>query len=125
MNQTVSQECVILPGIRDGVELYYEGKGNYSLKEVGDLKVDILVERDDDFKMKDFDILSLEEIDILTAIKGGRIKAKTLYGDYYLPITSGTEHNSIIKIPNLGVPMNYASTISYSKDLRRSEKRGD
>jgi molecular chaperone DnaJ len=101
----------IPPGIENGVHLKVQGAGHVpSVNAIpGDLYVGILIEDNDNFRRRGNDLYTRADIDIVTAILGGKIKVPTL--DYKnetikekeLTIPAGTQYGTEFRIKNRGV----------------------
>jgi len=99
-------------GIDDGVHLKVQGAGHVpSVNAVpGDLYIGIRILENEDFIRRGNDLYTPMDIDIVTAITGGKIKVPTL--DYKnnqltkkeLSIPPGTQYGTEFRIKNHGVP---------------------
>lgn len=102
----------IPPGIEDGVHLKVQGAGHVpSVKAIpGDLYLGIRIIENENFIRRGNDLYTPMDIDLVTAIVGGKIKVPTL--DYKsnqmtekeLSIPAGTQHGTEFRIKNRGVP---------------------
>ena len=115
-NNSRKIEVSVPAGIEDGTRLIIRGEGESIGKQGrnGDLYVHILVDEDEHFNRKGNDIIVLEEISVILATLGGEIDIKTLDGNVKLKIKPGTQSDSIIRLPNLGIPF-----------VGQSSRRGD
>ena len=101
----------IPPGVEDGVHLKVQGGGHVpSVNAIpGDLYIGIRINENEQFIRRGNDLYTPVNIDIVTAITGGRIKVPTL--DYKenkitekeLPIPEGTQPGTEFRIKNRGV----------------------
>lgn len=99
-------------GIEDGVHLKVQGAGHVPSRNAipGDLYLGIRVQGTEDFIRRGNDLYTPMDIDIVTAITGGKIKVPTL--DYKnnrltereLSIPPGTQYGTEFRIKNHGVP---------------------
>ncbi len=102
----------IPPGVEDGVHLKVQGAGHIpSTKSIpGDLYLGIRIKQNKQFIRRGNDLYTKANIDIVTAILGGKIKIPTL--DYKeriitekeLEIPPGTQHGTEFRIKNRGAP---------------------
>ncbi len=102
----------IPPGIEDGIHLKVQGAGHVpSVKAIpGDLYLGIRIIENENFIRRGNDLYTPMDIDLVTAIVGGKIKVPTL--DYKsnkltekeLSIPAGTQHGTEFRIKNRGVP---------------------
>lgn len=101
----------IPPGIEDGVHLKMQGAGHIPSSEAipGDLYLRIDVEHNDNFIRRGNDLYTKADIDVVTAILGGKITIPTL--DYKnnkiitkeLDVPAGTQFGTEFRIKNAGV----------------------
>lgn len=101
----------IPPGVESGVHLKVQGAGHVPSTNAipGDLYVGIRIEENENFMRRGNDLYTRADIDIVTAILGGKIKVPTL--DYKnetikekeLTIPSGTQYGTEFRIKNRGV----------------------
>ena len=101
----------IPPGVESGVHLKVQGAGHVPSTNAipGDLYVGIRIEENENFLRRGNDLYTRADIDIVTAILGGKIKVPTL--DYKnetikekeLTIPSGTQYGTEFRIKNRGV----------------------
>ncbi|MFX0027119.1 MAG: molecular chaperone DnaJ [Candidatus Hermodarchaeota archaeon] len=102
----------IPPGVEDGVHLKVQGAGHVpSVNAIpGDLYLGIRIMENENFIRRGNDLYTPMNIDLVTAILGGKIKVLTL--DYKnnqltekeLTIPAGTQHGTEFRIKNRGVP---------------------
>ncbi|MFX0180124.1 MAG: molecular chaperone DnaJ [Candidatus Hodarchaeota archaeon] len=102
----------IPPGVEDGVHLKVQGAGHVpSVNAIpGDLYLGIRIIENENFIRRGNDLYTPMNIDLVTAILGGKIKVLTL--DYKnnqltekeLTIPAGTQHGTEFRIKNRGVP---------------------
>jgi len=101
----------IPPGIEDGVHLKVGGQGHIPSRDAlpGDLYLRVNIERNDDFIRQGNDLYTIRDIDIVTAIIGGKITVPTL--DYKneeitekeIDIPPETDYGKEFRIKNRGV----------------------
>lgn len=93
-------------GIEDGAKLKLSGQGKTGIKggATGDIIVTIRVKQHKFFKRNGNDISCQIPIDIIKAIKGTKIRLKTVYGKMIeVKIPPGTTDNKTFKLKNMGV----------------------
>jgi len=108
--ETKTIHVTIPPGVENGVHLKVQGGGHIpSVKAIpGDLYLGITIEENEDFYRRGNDLYTKVDLDIVTAIMGGKIKIPTL--DYKneiltekeLAIPPGTQHGTEFRIKNRG-----------------------
>jgi len=102
----------IPPGVEDGVHLKVQGAGHVSSVNAipGDLYLGIRIMENENFIRRGNDLYTPMDIDLVTAILGGKIKVPTLdyknnqMTDKELSIPAGTQHGTEFRIKNRGVP---------------------
>lgn len=92
-------------GIDSGESIRVAGRGEVSEKGIpaGDLLVRVKVTPDRRLARDNDDVRSVEEIDVKTAILGGKIEVETLDGSFDLKIPEGTQPNTIFRIKEKGI----------------------
>lgn len=92
-------------GINSGESIRVAGRGEVSEKGIpaGDLLVRVKVVSDRRLVRDGDDVRSVEEIDVKTAILGGKIEVETLDGSFDLKIPEGTQPNTIFRIKEKGI----------------------
>jgi molecular chaperone DnaJ len=101
----------IPPGVENGVHLKVQGAGHIpSVNAIpGDLYIGVLVEENEDFLRRGNDLYTKADIDIVTAILGGKIRVPTIdyknktISEKELDIPSGTQFGTEFRIKNRGV----------------------
>ncbi len=96
----------IKPGVRDGQVLRLKGKGNPGRNggDNGDLLIKVSIMNDHTYQRDGDDLIRNINIDIYTAILGGKITINTLKGDVNVPIKPQTQNNSTLRLKGLGMP---------------------
>lgn len=99
-------KITIKPGVRDGQVLRIKGKGNPGRNggENGDLLIKTVIMNDHTYQRDGDDLIRNVNIDIYTAILGGKITVDTLKGDVNVPIKPQTQNNSTLRLKGLGMP---------------------
>jgi len=101
----------IPPGVENGVHLKVQGAGHIPSTNAipGDLYLGIRIEENENFYRRGNDLYTPMDIDIVTAILGGKITVPTLdyknetLSEKELTIPPGTQHNTEFRIKNRGV----------------------
>ncbi len=123
----------INPGIKDGQKLRLKGMGRSKVSEgpKGDLYIKIHILNHPFYEIKDDDLYFNLDIDLYTAVLGGKENIKTLDGKRInLTIPSGTESEKILRLKELGMKRDDGSRgdlfikihITIPKDLTEEEK---
>ncbi len=96
----------IKPGVRDGQVLRIKGKGNPGRNggDNGDLMIKVAIMNDPAYQRDGDDLIKNVNIDVYTAILGGKITVNTLKGDVNVPIKQQTQNNSTLRLKGLGMP---------------------
>ncbi len=96
----------INPGIKDGQKLRLKGLGRsrVSSGNKGDLYLNIHILKHPFYEIKDDDLYFNLDIDLYTAVLGGKETIKTLDGKKInITIPEGTESGKILRLKNLGM----------------------
>ena len=96
----------IKPGVKDGQTLRVKGKGHpgFNGGENGDLLLKIHITQDPVYQRDGDDLIRNINIDIYTAILGGKMEIDTMKGNVNVPIKPQTQNNSILRLKGLGMP---------------------
>lgn len=99
-------KITIKPGVRDGQVLRIKGKGNPGRNggDNGDLLIKVSIMNDHTYQRDGDDLIRNINIDVYTAILGGKITVNTLKGDVNIPIKPQTQNNSTLRLKGLGMP---------------------
>lgn len=97
----------IKPGIKDGQVLKLSGKGRAGINggANGDLFVTIRVEPDSRFERRGDNLYTDLNIDMFTAILGGKVSLKIFKKTVSLNIKPDTQSGKSLKIPGQGMPL--------------------
>ncbi len=119
-------------GTKDGQKLRLRGlgKSRSSNGNKGDLYLNIHILQHPFYEIKDDELYYNLDIDLYTAVLGGKEKIKTLDGKTIsINIPEGTESEKILKLKGLGLPKNYGRGdlfvkihVTVPKNLSREEK---
>ena len=90
-------------GIKNGDTLRVRGKGKQFQNQKGDLLIEISVSESNDYKREDDDLIKTIEIDLKTAIFGGKVKIETLEKEISLKIPEGTKCGQKFRVRGMGV----------------------
>ncbi len=101
-----SIKITIKAGVRDGQILRLKGKGNPGRNggDNGDLLIKVSIMNDPSYQRDGDDLIKNVNIDVYTAILGGKITVNTLKGDVNVPIKAQTQNNSTLRLKGLGMP---------------------
>ena len=97
-------------GAKTGTKVRLKGKAPGG----GDLYLKINVDKDAQFERKDADLHTNIEVDVFTAMLGGKVQVKTLNGNLSLTIPAGTQPEQRIRLSGRGMPK-----------LRNPKEKGD
>ena len=103
-NETI--KISIKPGVRSGQTLRVKGKGGHGMNggENGDLLMKINILQDPVYQRDGDDLIRTVNIDVYTAILGGKIEIDTMKGNVSVPIKAQTQNNSMLRLKGLGMP---------------------
>ncbi len=103
-NETI--KISIKPGVKSGQTLRVKGKGGRGVNggENGDLLMKINVLQDPVYQRDGDDLTRIVNIDVYTAILGGKIEIDTMKGNVSVPIKPQTQNNSLLRLKGLGMP---------------------
>ncbi len=93
-------------GVDDGTRIRLAGEGEAGVHggPRGNLYIVLEVDSHPIFRRRDDDILVEVEINISQAALGGRIRVPTLEGDEEIRVDPGTQTDTVLRLPNRGVP---------------------
>ena len=101
-------------GVDDGQRLRVKGKGGRGSAggQSGDLYLLINILPDPRFKRKRADLYTTVDIDLYTAVLGGKLTVETLKGPVNITIPQGTQNTKTFRLKNMGMPKYGQSGIS-------------
>jgi len=104
----------IKPGAYDGQRLLLRGKGQAGVQggEAGDLYILLRVQADHRFKRDGDNLMYHANVDLYTAILGGKIDIPTMTGFAKVSVPKGSETGSILRLKGKGMP-NYKNPKKY------------
>lgn len=96
----------IKPGAYDGQRLRLKGKGQPGPNggAAGDLFIILKVQADNRFQRDGDDLIYSADIDLYTAVLGGRIKVPTMLSSVKMPIPKGSATGKILRLKGKGMP---------------------
>ncbi len=97
-------------GSKTGTKVRVKGKAPGG----GDLYLKVTVSKNAQFERKNDDLHTKTEIDVFTALLGGKAQVKTLNGNLSLTIPAGTQPEQVIRLSGRGMP-----------NLRKPKEKGD
>lgn len=124
----------VKPGVRHGQELRLKGKGHPGSAgaPAGDLYLIIHIVPPQGITIRGNDLIMETDIDLYTAVLGGKISVNSPVGKFNVTIPAGTQNNSKLRIKGKGMPVyNDPSTrgdiivqihVSIPKDLSQEQK---
>lgn len=104
----------IKPGAYDGQQLRLTGKGEPGANggAAGDLIIELRVLPDARFEREGDNLVYKADIDLYTAILGGKIQVPTMTGSVNMTIPKGTNSGSTLRLRGKGMPV-YGKTDRY------------
>jgi curved DNA-binding protein len=95
------------PGLRDGQVLRMKGKGSEGINggENGDLLISIVVGEHPKFKRKENDLYFDNDLDIYTAVLGGKVSVQTMDKTIQMNIPEGTDSDKTFRLKGMGMPL--------------------
>jgi len=87
-------------GAKTGTKVRVKGKAPGG----GDLYLKINVEKNPNFERKGDDLYTQTNVDVFTALLGGKAQVKTLNGKLSLTIPAGTQPEQVIRLSGRGMP---------------------
>ncbi|MFA5405290.1 MAG: J domain-containing protein [Ignavibacteria bacterium] len=96
----------IKPGIPDGNLLKIPGKGSAGRGggQAGDLLIKINILKHNIFERRDNDLYADINVDLYTAVLGGKVQFKTLKGTIKIDIAKESEFGKTLRLQKLGMP---------------------
>ncbi|MGQ9798784.1 MAG: DnaJ C-terminal domain-containing protein [Ignavibacterium sp.] len=123
----------INPGIKDGQRLRLKGLGRARTQngQRGDLYLNIHILQHPFYEIKDSDLYYNLDIDLYTAVLGGKEYIRTLDGKIIsINIPEGTDSGSILRLKNLGMKKDFGRgdlfvriNVTVPKNLSEEEKQ--
>jgi curved DNA-binding protein len=97
----------IKPGVKDGQKLRVKGKGGNSPTggESGDLILKIKVVNNTGFTVNGNDLHMNQNVDLYTALLGGKVTINTLKGPITITIPKETQNGKVLRLKKLGMPV--------------------
>ncbi len=96
----------IKPGAYDGLQLRVKGKGQRTASgKTGDLYLTVHVNHDEKIKVKGNDLHTDQNIDMFTALLGGKIEGNFLSGNISISIKEGTQNGKVVRLKGKGMPV--------------------
>jgi curved DNA-binding protein len=97
----------IKKGVKNNQIIKVKGKGAYGElgAQRGDLYITISISPNDIFKRKDNDLFRDINVNIYTAILGGKIQFETLHGSVIIGIPEGTKAGTQLRVKGKGMPI--------------------
>jgi len=97
----------IISGVTQGQVLRLKGKGGKGANggANGDLLITVHVHENQNFKRKDNDLYATIDVDLYTAILGGKTEIKTLKGKINITLAQLTPNGKIVRLKKMGMPI--------------------
>ncbi len=95
------------PGAYSGQELRIRGKGGYGLNggSRGDIYIKIKVLPDSRYELRGNDLVMKADVDLYTAVLGGKIQVNTFSGQLNVPVPAGSQNGSSLRLRGKGMPV--------------------
>ena len=102
----------IKPGTKDGQKLRIKGKGEPSRSggPNGDLYIIMKIQPDPRFEREGDNLKYTANVDLYTAVLGGKIEIPTMTGRVKINIPKGSETGKIVRLKGKGMPKNASKT---------------
>lgn len=99
--------ATIKPGAYNGQELRIKGKGGrgYNGGTPGDIYIKLKIAPDSNYELHGNDLIYKANIDLFTAILGGKLKVNTLAGKLSLNVPKGSQPGSKLRLKGKGMPV--------------------
>jgi curved DNA-binding protein len=96
----------IKPGVIDGQTLRIRQKGGKGVRggEPGDIYIKVNIAPHNEFERQGNDLHKTLNVDLYTAILGGKARINTLKGDMEINIPEGVENGKKLRLKGLGMP---------------------
>jgi curved DNA-binding protein len=103
----------IKPGAYDELQLRVKGKGQKgSGGKSGDLYLTVRVEPDRVYERRGDDLYTEAQVDLFTALLGGKLEIKTLSGKINITIKEGTQNGKVVRLKGKGMPV-YGKSVEF------------
>ena len=104
--QGQSIKLKIKPGIPDGHLLKLTGKGSPGSGggQAGDLLLRVRIIKDSVFERKGDDLYASANVELYTAVLGGKASFKTFKGSVKIDIPKGTQNGKTLRLQKMGMP---------------------
>jgi len=96
--------AIIPPGAKDGSKIRLRGKGHRGTNGRGDLYLLVQIKPHPDFTLEGSNLKTTIDVDVVTAVLGGKITVPTLTGSVQLSIPAGTQGGQTFRLKNKGMP---------------------
>lgn len=95
------------PGAYSGQELRIKGKGGHGGNggNRGDIYIRIKILPDAQYSLEGNDLTLKTDIDVYTAVLGGKIEVNTLSGKLNVPVPAGSQNGSKLRLRGKGMPV--------------------
>ncbi len=90
----------IKPGAKDGQKLKLGGKGQGG----GDLIITLQIPKPAGYELDGLNLSKKIDVDLYTAVLGGKVEVRTLHGKLNMPISKGTPSGKKLRLKGKGMP---------------------
>ena len=95
----------IKPGSYNGQILRLKGKGGKGANSKGDVYIKIRITPNKEFNLTGNDLIIKTNVDLYTAVLGGKIEVNTFTGKLSVPIPKGSQNGSKLRLKGKGMPV--------------------
>lgn len=97
----------IKPGAYDGQELRIKGKGGRGISGgvSGDILIKIKIRPESNYEVNGYDLLLKTDIDLYTAVLGGKIEVNSIAGRLSLNVPPGSQSGCKLRLKGKGMPV--------------------
>jgi curved DNA-binding protein len=95
------------PGLRNGQILRMKGKGGEGMNggENGDLLISLMIPEHPRFKRKEIDLYFDSDLDLYTAVLGGKVPVHAMDKTIQMSIPAGTDSDKTFRLKGMGMPL--------------------
>jgi curved DNA-binding protein len=99
--------ATIKPGAYNGQELRIRGKGGQGFNggTPGDIYIKLKIIPDSNYELKGNDLIYKANVDLYTAVLGGKIEVNTFAGKLSLNVPKGSQPGSKLRLKGKGMPV--------------------
>lgn len=105
--ETQTLAIKIKPGVIEGQVLRLKGKGGQGTSGApnGDILITVHILENTTFKRKENDLYCTINVDLYTAVLGGKAEIKTLKGKINIVVLKNTANGKVVRLKKMGMPI--------------------